>query len=164
MPEQKILAVVVKPGDLAGEKYIFQNEADESLRNRIPGDIIFMLKDKPSNFKRDGYNLIINYDVGEEFIRQRLFNQISPEFTFKIKSITGEEIAIDFKSDMKILCSKGKGMPVLGSSGTRGDLLIYFENSEDAQIIRNHEEDADSLFPIEKIDDPFNQMIDWRSL
>ena len=37
----------IEPGALAGTRYKFENEADETVECRIPGDIVFELHEKP---------------------------------------------------------------------------------------------------------------------
>lgn len=52
--EDKVLTIHVKPGWKAGTKITFQKEGDQA-RNKIPADIVFIIRDKPHpQFKREG--------------------------------------------------------------------------------------------------------------
>ena len=52
--EDKVLTINVKPGWKAGTKITFQKEGDQG-RNKIPADIVFIIRDKPHpQFKREG--------------------------------------------------------------------------------------------------------------
>lgn len=55
--EDKVLTINVKPGWKAGTKITFQREGDQG-RNKIPADIVFIIRDKPHPlFKREGSDL-----------------------------------------------------------------------------------------------------------
>lgn len=55
--EDKVLTINVKPGWKAGTKITFQKEGDQA-RNKIPADIVFIIRDKPhSQFKREGSDI-----------------------------------------------------------------------------------------------------------
>lgn len=55
--ETKLLDIEIKPGWKAGTKITFPKEGDERL-NRIPADIVFIIRDKPhAIFRRDGCDI-----------------------------------------------------------------------------------------------------------
>ncbi|CAB4062540.1 DNAJB5 [Lepeophtheirus salmonis] len=55
--EEKVLTINVKPGWKPGTKITFQKEGDQAP-NKIPADIIFIIRDKPhKNFTREGSDL-----------------------------------------------------------------------------------------------------------
>lgn len=55
--EEKVLTINIKPGWKAGTKITFQKEGDQT-RNKIPADIVFIIRDKPhSLFKREGSDI-----------------------------------------------------------------------------------------------------------
>lgn len=55
--EDKVLTINVKPGWKAGTKITFQKEGDQG-RNKIPADIVFIIRDKPHPyFKREGSDI-----------------------------------------------------------------------------------------------------------
>lgn len=63
---EKVLAINVKPGWKEGTRITFPKEGDQG-RNKIPADIIFVIKDKPHNiFKREGmiilFEVLLGYD------------------------------------------------------------------------------------------------------
>ncbi|KFD57165.1 hypothetical protein M513_02050 [Trichuris suis] len=56
--EDKFLTVEVKPGWKAGTKITFPQEGDQ-FPNRVPADIVFVVKDKPHHlFRRDGSDIV----------------------------------------------------------------------------------------------------------
>lgn len=55
--EDKVLTINVKSGWKAGTKITFQKEGDQG-RNKIPADIVFIIRDKPHPlFKREGSDI-----------------------------------------------------------------------------------------------------------
>merc|ERR1712073_86951 len=55
--EEKVLTISVKPGWKSGTKITFQREGDQAP-NKIPADIVFIIKDKPHpHFRREGSDL-----------------------------------------------------------------------------------------------------------
>lgn len=55
--EDKVLTINVKPGWKAGTKITFQKEGDQ-VRNKIPADIVFIIRDKTHPlFKREGSDI-----------------------------------------------------------------------------------------------------------
>ena len=63
-PEDKMLTIEVKPGWKAGTKITFPKEGDQKP-NRIPADIVFVLKDKPHpHFKREGSDVKFRAKIG----------------------------------------------------------------------------------------------------
>lgn len=55
--EDKVLTIHVKPGWKAGTKITFQKEGDQG-RNKIPADIVFIIRDKSHpQFKREGSDI-----------------------------------------------------------------------------------------------------------
>lgn len=55
--EDKVLTINVKPGWKAGTKITFQKEGDQT-RNKIPADIVFIIRDKQhALFKREGSDI-----------------------------------------------------------------------------------------------------------
>lgn len=55
--EDKVLTINIKPGWKAGTKITFQKEGDQGT-NKIPADIVFIIRDKPHPlFKREGNDI-----------------------------------------------------------------------------------------------------------
>lgn len=55
--EDKVLTIHIKPGWKSGTKITFQKEGDQG-RNKIPADIVFIIRDKPHpQFKREGSDI-----------------------------------------------------------------------------------------------------------
>lgn len=76
--EEKVLTINVKPGWKSGTKITFQREGDQAP-NKIPADIVFILKDKPHpHFKREGADLkytakVTLKEVSEPVFRRQVF-------------------------------------------------------------------------------------------
>ena len=62
--EDKVVTIDVKPGWKAGTKVTFPKEGDQAP-NRIPADIVFVIKDKPHQlFERDGSDIKYKCKIG----------------------------------------------------------------------------------------------------
>lgn len=68
-PEDKVLTIDIKPGWKSGTKITFPKEGDQKP-NRIPADIVFVIKDKPHPvFKREGSDLRFKAKIGLKEVR-----------------------------------------------------------------------------------------------
>lgn len=118
---EKILTIGVKRGWKEGTKIIFPKEGDQGP-NRIPADIVFVVKDKPHElFKREGNDLIFK-----------------PEIPL-VTALTGGSIEVPTLDGRKIMVSineivspgyrkrvVGEGMPLVNDPSMRGDLVVEF--------------------------------------
>lgn len=121
--EDKVLTINVKPGWKAGTKITFQKEGDQG-RNKIPADIVFIIRDKPHPcFKREGSN--IKY-VAKISLKQALCGCV-PE----IPTLTGERIPINLNGEIikptTLKKLTGKGLPFPKEPNKKGDLLVSFD-------------------------------------
>jgi len=118
--QEKVLEIPIKAGWKAGTKLTYAGEGDEEP-NKIPSDIIFVIKEKPhEHFTRDGNNLIFAFDVP---MKEALINGIAREVPLLeggCHNFALSEPAF-MTSDHRL---SGMGMPISKTPGTRGDLII----------------------------------------
>ena len=63
--EEKVLSLDIRPGWKAGTKITFPQEGDQISPDRIPADIVFVIKDKPHpTFIRDGVDIKYKAKIG----------------------------------------------------------------------------------------------------
>lgn len=121
--EQKILEVHIDKGMVNGQRIVFSGEGDQGP-NIIPGDIIFVVDEKPhERFERRGDDLYINVKIdlltalaGGSFAVQHLDGE-----WLKVDIIPGEVIA---PNAVKII--DGKGMPSYRHHNY-GSMVVKFE-------------------------------------
>lgn len=120
--EDKVLTINVKPGWKAGTKITFQREGDQSP-NKIPADIVFIIKDKPNPvFKREGSD--IRY-MAKISLRESLCGT-----KISVPTLTGERIPLELREIIKPTTVKriqGQGLPFPKESTRRGDLIVAFD-------------------------------------
>lgn len=70
--EDKVLTINIKPGWKSGTKITFQREGDQG-RNKIPADIVFIIRDKPHPlFKRDGSDIRYTAKISLKQVRYEI--------------------------------------------------------------------------------------------
>lgn len=119
---EKILTITVHRGWKEGTKILFPKEGDQGP-NRIPADIVFIVKDQPHPF----------------FRRKDLELIYTPEIPLMV-ALTGGAVEVPTLDGRKITVAVneiispghrkkvvGEGMPVVGETNQRGDLLIEFK-------------------------------------
>ncbi|XP_053201541.1 dnaJ homolog subfamily B member 4-like [Panonychus citri] len=120
--EDKVLTINVKPGWKAGTKITFQREGDQNP-NRIPADIVFIIKDKPDPlFKREGVD--VKY-IAKISLRESLCGCM-----VKAPTITGGRIHLKLTDIVKPNTIKkipNQGLPHPKDIEKRGDLIIVFD-------------------------------------
>ncbi|KAK6639169.1 hypothetical protein RUM43_007439 [Polyplax serrata] len=121
--EDKVLTINVKPGWKAGTKITFQKEGDQG-RNKIPADIVFVIRDKPHPyFKRDGSNI--------KYVAKISLKQALCGCTAEIPTLTGERIPLHINSEIvkptTVKKLTGRGLPFPKEPNKKGDLLISFD-------------------------------------
>ncbi|XP_050314033.1 dnaJ homolog subfamily B member 4-like [Anthonomus grandis grandis] len=121
--EDKVLTINVKPGWKAGTRITFQREGDQG-RNKIPADIVFIIRDKPHPvFQREGSNIKVTAKVT---LKQALCG-----CTLKIPLMSGETIPLDYKNTIiKPNTTKripGYGLPFPREPKKNGDLIVHFD-------------------------------------
>lgn len=121
--EDKLLTVNVKPGWKAGTKITFQREGDQG-RNKIPADIVFIIRDKPHPvFKREGSD--IRYTAKISLKSALCGTQI------EIPTLTGESIPLNLSREIikptTVKRIQGHGLPLPKEPSRKGDLLVSFD-------------------------------------
>lgn len=121
--EEKILAIDVKPGWKAGTKITFPKEGDQG-HNKIPADIVFILKDKPHPvFKREGSDL--------KYTAKVTLKQALCGCTVEVPTLSGVKKTLNFTNDVikpnTIKRIQNCGLPLPKEPSRRGDLLVSFD-------------------------------------
>ncbi|XP_022182277.1 dnaJ protein homolog 1-like [Myzus persicae] len=121
--EDKVLTINIKPGWKSGTKITFQKEGDQAM-NRIPSDIVFVIRDKPHPvFKRDGND--IRYTVPIT-LKQALCG-----VDIVVPTLTDKKLPLNLKSEVvkptTVKRFQGYGLPYAKEQSRRGDLLVSFD-------------------------------------
>ncbi|XP_065209376.1 dnaJ protein homolog 1 [Planococcus citri] len=121
--EDKVLTINIKPGWKAGTKITFQKEGDQT-RNKIPADIVFIIRDKPhSLFKREGSDIRYTAKI---LLKQALCGTI-----VSVPTLSGEKIQLNLLNEVikpnTVKRIQGKGLPFPKEPNRRGDLLVSFD-------------------------------------
>ncbi|KAH8242434.1 hypothetical protein KR032_006519 [Drosophila birchii] len=121
--EEKVLSITVKPGWKAGTKITFPKEGDVT-GNKIPADIIFIIRDKPhSHFKREGSDLRYTAEVS---LKQALCGA-----PISVPTLQGDRIPVNPNGEiLKPTTTRritGRGLPFPKEPSRRGDLIVAFD-------------------------------------
>ncbi|CAH1169750.1 unnamed protein product [Phaedon cochleariae] len=120
--EDKMLTINVQPGWRAGTRVSFRKEGDQGP-DRIPADIVFIIKDKPHDiFKRCGSDIRFTASVS---LREALCGVY-----VDVPLLGGGYVTLDYTSEVIGPESSrrlaGKGLPYPKESSKRGDLVVDF--------------------------------------
>ncbi|CAG9828369.1 unnamed protein product [Diabrotica balteata] len=121
--EDKVLTINVKPGWKAGTKITFQREGDQG-RNKIPADIVFIIRDKPHPlFKREGSDIKYTAKIS---LKQALCG-----CTIEVPTMSGKSIPLVYTNEIikptTVKRLQGYGLPVPKEPNRRGDLIVNFD-------------------------------------
>lgn len=121
--EDKVLTINIKPGWKAGTKITFQREGDQG-RNKIPADIVFIIRDKPHpHFKREGSDI--------RYTAKLTLKQALCGCTLTIPTMSGEKFPLYFTDEIikpsMVKRIQGYGLPLPKEPSRRGDLIVNFE-------------------------------------
>lgn len=121
--EEKVLTIHVKPGWKEGTKITFQKEGDR-LRNRVPADIVFIVKDKPHPlFSRAGSDIKYTAKIS---LKEALCG-----CKIEIPTLSGAKHTIDCSQEViKPTTQKrisGFGLPLPKEPNKKGDLVVSFD-------------------------------------
>lgn len=113
----------MKPGWKAGTKITFPKEGDQG-RNRIPADVVFVLRDKPhAVFKREGSDLKYTVRIA---LKQALCG-----CTVEVPTLSGDKRTLNFNDEVikptTVKRIQGGGLPFPKEPSRRGDLLVTFD-------------------------------------
>lgn len=119
--ESKIIEINIKPGWKEGTAITFENEGDQ-VPGQIPGDVKFIIKEKPHpKFKREKNDLIYKANITLE---EALTGCVVPIETldgrvvnFPVRRIVSPETRDRISEE---------GMPISKQPGQRGDLIIEY--------------------------------------
>lgn len=121
--EDKVLTINVKPGWKAGTKITFQKEGDQA-RNKIPADIVFIIRDKPHvNFKREGSDI--------RYTAKITLKEALCGIRLEVPTLTGEKIPVNLSHEIikpsTVKRIQGCGLPFPKEPTRKGDLLVSFD-------------------------------------
>nr|UTS59888.1 heat shock protein 20 [Monochamus alternatus] len=121
--EDKVLTINVKPGWKAGTKITFQREGDQG-RNKIPADIVFIIRDKPHPlFKREGSDIRYTAKIS---LKQALCG-----CTIEVPTMSGKKIPLYYTQEIikpnTVRRIQGYGLPLPKEPSRRGDLIVNFD-------------------------------------
>ncbi|VDK41680.1 unnamed protein product [Anisakis simplex] len=122
--EDKVLTLNIKPGWKSGTKITFPREGNQ-CPNRVPADIVFVIRDKPHpKFKRDGSDIRYVHPISLRdalcgtSIEVPTLDRNRPSISMQLNEVT--------KPNTKKRLS-GLGLPNPKYPGTRGDLIVEFD-------------------------------------
>ncbi|XP_022915199.1 dnaJ protein homolog 1 [Onthophagus taurus] len=122
--EDKVLTINVKPGWKAGTKITFQKEGDQG-RNKIPADIVFIIRDKPHpHFKREGSDIRFTAKIS---LKEALCG-----CTIRVPTMIADKvIPLHFTNEIvtpnTVRRLQGHGLPLPKESSRKGDLIVNFD-------------------------------------
>ncbi|CAG9855107.1 unnamed protein product [Phyllotreta striolata] len=121
--EDKVLTINVKPGWKSGTKITFQKEGDQG-RNKIPADIVFIIRDKPHPlFKREGSDIKYTAKIS---LKEALCG-----CTIEVPTMTDKSIPIHYTNEVikpnTVKRIQGYGLPLPKEPTRKGDLIVTFD-------------------------------------
>ncbi|CAH1372364.1 unnamed protein product [Tenebrio molitor] len=120
--EEKMLTINVKPGWKAGTKITFPKEGDVEP-NKIPADVVFVIRDKPHPvFKREGSDIRFTAVIS---LKQALCGGV-----VNVPTLEGKTVRLDLSSEIvkptTVKRVAGHGLPFPKEPSKRGDILVDF--------------------------------------
>jgi len=117
-----MLNVEIRPGWKAGTRITFPGEGDE-VPNRRPGDVVFVLREKPHPFfRREGCDLHFTARIS---LRQALSG-----VNIQVPTLQGEPLDLSTAGEVIRWDSTrripGQGLPHQVNGSCRGDLVVDF--------------------------------------
>jgi len=152
---KQVVTLQVKKGMPNGYRFVLQGEADQAP-NVIPGDIVFVLKEKPHDvFRRVGDNLFITHKLS---LKEALCG-----YSFNIEHLDGRILHVQSKpgeivKPKQVKCIRGEGMPRFGSETQKGNLYIEFLVEFPDQMKLTEEETSllSKILPSAQLDNKHN--------
>lgn len=122
MTVEEVLAIEIRPGWKKGTKITFPEKGNQEP-GRLPGDLIFVIDEKPHpNFQRDGNDLLLNQKV-------TLLEALTGK-TLSLTTLDGRNLNIEVSDIMKPgheVVISGEGMPISKEPKKKGNLRIKFD-------------------------------------
>jgi DnaJ family protein B protein 4 len=119
---EEILKIDIKPGWKNGTKITFPEKGNQEP-GRTPGDLIFVVDEKPNAiFKRDGNDLIVNQKI-------TLLEALTGR-TIDLITLDGRNISVPLKGITRPsheMVIPNEGMPISKEPGKKGNLRIKFD-------------------------------------
>ncbi|KAH8265161.1 hypothetical protein KR044_010614 [Drosophila immigrans] len=126
VPRKKLkqLDIEIKPGWKSGTKITFSKEGDELSPNRIPADIVFIIRDKPhAQFKRDGSDISYTAKIT---LKQALCG-----VSVEVPTLQGISLSYDSNGEVlkpsTVKRFNQYGLPLPKHPAQRGALLLRFD-------------------------------------
>ncbi|CAG9764000.1 unnamed protein product [Ceutorhynchus assimilis] len=121
--EDKLLTIEVKPGWKSGTRITFPKEGNQGP-NKIPADIVFIIRDKPHPvFKREGSDIRYTAKI---LLKDALCGSI-----VTVPLLGGNTTTLDMVKEVitpnKTTLIKGEGLPYPKQPSRRGDLIVSFD-------------------------------------
>lgn len=119
---EEVLAIDIKPGWKKGTKITFPENGNQEP-NLLPGDLIFVIDEKPhSTFKRDGNDLLVHQKLS-------LIDALTG-ITLNLITLDGRNLTIIVSDIVKPgheIVVQGEGMPISKEPKKRGNLIVKFD-------------------------------------
>lgn len=116
------MKIDIKPGWKNGTKITFPEKGNQEP-GRTPGDLIFVVDEKPNAiFKRDGNDLIVNQKI-------TLLEALTGR-TLDLITLDGRNISVPLKGITRPsheMVIPNEGMPISKEPGKKGNLRIKFD-------------------------------------
>ena len=122
--DKKVFEVHVDRGARQNQKVVFSGEAGTDSPDVLPGDLIFVLQQKPHDvFKRIGDDLFMEKSVS--------LVEALTGFTMHVEHLDGRILDVKQPAGQVITpdawaCVANEGMPIKGNPFARGNLYIHF--------------------------------------
>ncbi|XP_010272209.1 PREDICTED: dnaJ homolog subfamily B member 1-like [Nelumbo nucifera] len=118
---EEILTIDIKPGWKKGTKITFPEKGNQ-MRGFIPGDLVFVVEEKPhAVYRRDGNNLIFTQEIT---LLEALTGKTINLVTLDGRNLTLQVTEIVRPGYEKVI--KNEGMPLAKEPGKKGNLIIKF--------------------------------------
>lgn len=122
VPAEEILTIDIKPGWKKGTKITFAEKGNGQL-GVTPGDLVFVIEDKPHmTYKRDGNDLIVSKKIS--------LVEALTGCSFSLLALDGRTLSVSISDVITPGYEKvipKEGMPVAKESGRKGNLRIKFD-------------------------------------
>jgi len=130
--DKKIFEVHIDRGARLNQKIVFNGEAGTDSPDVLPGDLVFVLDQKPhETFKRMGNDLFMEKSISlvEALTGFSLHVEHLDGRVLDVHQPTGHVVTSD-----QWCCIKNEGMPIAGNPFAKGNLYIHFSVDFPAEV------------------------------